>query len=60
MARRSAAAAAAAAESFNTGKAELSGMAKYVRVHVGGNHFLVYSRFCNRLPSAASGEINGE
>ena len=40
-------AAAADAESFNTGK--LSGRAKSVCVH----RFLAISRFCNRLPSAA-------
>ena len=34
-------------------RGKLSGRAKSVRVHVGGNRFLVFSRFCNRLPSAA-------
>ena len=34
-------------------RGKLSGRAKSVRVHVGGNRFLVYSCFSNRLPSAA-------
>jgi hypothetical protein len=34
-------------------RGKLSGRAKSVRVHVGGNRFLVYSVFCYRLPSAA-------
>ena len=34
-------------------RGKLSGRARSVRVHAGGNRFLVYSRFCIRLPSAA-------
>ena len=40
-------------------RGSLSGSAKSGRFHVGGNRYLVYSRFCNRLSAAALSSLNG-